>query len=119
MIRTLIAAGSMIAAFTAAMEPQLASMPPEVPRLETPVEIVGDYAGRMMRLVIDGQVIHDGRAEARAPGTRWLEQVAPGTAPAEVILEIENCPAYRSQIFRSGVLNAISINGCNVMLIGS
>lgn len=99
--------------------PELASMPPEQPRLITPVEITGDYAGRPMKLTIDGRVVHDGPAEARPAGTRWIEEVAPGAYPAPLILELEGCPTYRAEISRTGGLHAVAINGCDVMLIGS
>jgi hypothetical protein len=121
MIRTLLAAATLLTACASAPAPQLAAapMPPEVPRPETPVEIMGDYAGRTLKLTLDGRVVHDGVAAARPPGRRWIENVAPGAAPAELILELETCPVYRTQVFRSGVLHAVSINGCNVMLIGA
>jgi hypothetical protein len=122
MIRTHLAALMLLAACAATPAPQPGaaspSMPPEVPRPATPVEIMGDYAGRMMKLTIDGRVVQDGRADARPAGARWLEQVAPGSSPADLILELEGCAVYRAQIFRTGGLQAVSINGCNVMLIG-
>ena len=121
MIRLLLAA-TMLSACAATPAPLSVSavpMPPEVPRMETPVEIMGDYAGRVMKLTLDGRTVHDGRAESRPPGARWIEQVAPGRSPADLVLELENCPIYRAQVFRTGVLHAVSINGCNVMLIGA
>jgi hypothetical protein len=123
MMRLLLAATILLGACATAPAPTTpsvaAAMPPEVPRLETPVEIVGDCAGRVMKLTIDGRITQEGRAEARPSGTRWIEQVAPGRSPAELVLELENCPIYRTQISRNGVLNAISISGCNVMHIGA
>lgn len=97
----------------------VASMPPEQPRLLTPVEIVGDYAGKQMKLVIDGQTIFEGRGQVSPPGVRWVTQVQPGSTPAALILELEGCAAYNGQIWRSGGLHLVRIEGCTVTLIGS
>lgn len=94
-------------------------MPPEQPRLLTPVEIVGDYAGKQMKLVIDGQTVFEGRGQLQRPGQRWIFQVQPGSAPADLMLELEGCAIYRTQVWRSGGLNAIIIQGCNVTQVGS
>lgn len=123
MIR-IIAAGLLLSACAAAPQPQpsapeLASMPPEQPLRMTPVQITGDYAGRNLRLTLDGRVVHEGRAEAKPDGERWIEEVGPGASPADLILELEGCAVYRSQIFRTGVLHAVAISGCNVTLIGA
>lgn len=96
----------------------VASMPPEQPRLLTPVEIVGDYAGKQMKLVIDGQTVFEGRGQLMRPEQRWIFQVQPGNAPADLALELENCAVYRGQISRTGGLQAVMIKGCVVALIG-
>lgn len=96
----------------------VASMPPEQPRLLTPVEIVGDYAGKQMKLVIDGETVFEGRGQLMRPEQRWIFQVQPGNAPADLTLELENCAAYRGQIWRSGGLQAVMIKECSVTLIG-
>ena len=77
-----------------------APMPPERPAQLTPVEFVGDYAGKQMKLVIDGQTVFEGRGQLLQPGQRWILQVQPGSRPADLILDLEGCATYRTQVWR-------------------
>ncbi len=54
------------------------------PPVITKLEVVGNHAGRMMKLTVDGQLEFEGRGHLDPPGVVWTLNVRPGGEPAPI-----------------------------------
>lgn len=90
------------------------AQPPTLSKLE----VVGNYAGRVMKLTVDGKVEYEGRGHLDPPGVTWRINVLPGAEPAPVELEIEPCEQpVRASMPRDGATYALIIQGCDIRLV--
>lgn len=98
----------------AAAEQQVAATPVTA---VTKLEILGDYAGRKLKLTVDGRVEWDGYGHLNPPGMSWFITVPPGAAPAPVELQIEQCEElFEAEMPRDGGVYALIIQGCDIAL---
>lgn len=101
---------------------QAAAQPLQAPgqvTATTRLEILGDYAGRKLKLTVDGRVEWDGYGHLNPPGMSWFITVEPGQAPVPVELQIEPCTEpFKATFPRDGETRALIIQGCDVKLPG-
>ena len=98
----------------AVAEPQIATPPVTT---VTKLEILGNYAGRKLKLTVDGRVEWDGYGHINPPGMSWFITVQPGEAPAPVELQIEACEEpFVAEMPRDGGLYALIIQDCAIKL---
>lgn len=97
-----------------------AAQPPVDPApvsASTRLEILGNYAGRKLKLTVDGRVEWDGYGHLNPPGMSWIITVKPGDAPAPIELQIEQCEApFTAEMPRDGGEHALIIQGCEIKL---
>jgi hypothetical protein len=87
------------------------------PQAITKLEVVGNHAGRMMKLAVDGVVVFEGRGHLDPPGVTWTLDIQPGDGPAKLMLEIEPCEkSFGLALPRDGQTYALIIQGCAVEL---
>lgn len=85
------------------------------PAAITKLEVVGNHAGRLMKLQVDGKVVFEGRGHLDPPGVTWTLNIQPGSTPAPVELTIEPCDApFAAELPRNGGVHAVIIKGCEV-----
>lgn len=95
-------------------EPQIAT---STGAMVTKLEILGNYAGRKLKLTVDGRVEWDGYGHLNPSGMSWLVTVQPGEAPAPVELQIETCEEpFVAEMPRDGGLYALIIQDCAIKL---
>lgn len=90
--------------------------PPALPAI-TKLEVVGNHAGRLMKLAIDGKVVFEGRGHLDPPGVTWTHSVSSGGGPAPIELQIEPCEApFKADMARDGGVHALIIQDCEIRL---
>jgi hypothetical protein len=106
--RLMLAAAALVLAPAAAV-----AQPPQASKFE----IVGNHAGRMLKLTVDGKVIFEGRRHLEPPGMTWIVDVPPGLEPAPLELAIEPCEQpFRAVVPRDGKTWALVIQACDIKL---
>ena len=116
MARAVVMSAALVALAGAAMA-QTLDQPPVAPTL-TKVEVLGNYAGRQLKLTVDGRVEWDGYGHLNPPGMSWFITVKPGEAPALVELQMEQCEApFRAEMPRDGGAYALIIQDCDARLV--
>lgn len=94
----------------------VAAEPHPLPAI-TKLEVVGNHAGRLMNLEIDGKVVFEGRGHLDPPGVTWTHSVPFGGGPAPIELRIEPCEApFKADMARDGGVHALIIQGCEIRL---
>lgn len=87
------------------------------PSAVTRIEVLGNYAGRKIKLIIDGRVEWDGYGHLNPPGVSWLIDVKPGEAPAPIEVQIDQCETpFKEEMPRDGKTHALIIQGCDIKL---
>ena len=84
--------------------------------LPAKLEIVGNYAGRLIDFKLDGRVILQGRGHLNPPGVSWIETVY-AAAPVPLRFEIENCPAFEATLTPGGPAYTLVVQGCDLKLV--
>lgn len=80
-------------------------------------EIVGNHAGRLLKLTVDGKVIFEGRRHLEPPGMTWIVDVPPGLEAAPLELQIEPCEApFKASVPRDGKQRLLVIRNCEFEL---
>lgn len=88
------------------------------PSLMSKLEVVGNHAGRMMKLHVDGKLVFEGNGHLDPPGVTWTLNVAPGSEPAPIELTIEPCEApFKADVPRNGGVHTLIIQGCDVKIV--
>lgn len=79
------------------------------------LEVVGNYAGRVLKLQVDGMTVFEGRGHLDPPGFTWAFNISPGPAVASAELTIEPCAApFAAKLPRNGKVHAVIIQDCDV-----
>lgn len=88
------------------------------PQAGAKLEVLGDYAGRKLKLTVDGKVEWDGYGHLNPQGMSWFITVNPGDTPAPIELQIEPCEQpFTADIPRDGATRALIIQGCEIRLV--
>jgi len=86
----------------------------------TRLEVIGNHAGKQMKLAIDGEVVFEGYGHLDPPGVTWTLIVKPGDAPAPLELTIEPCETpFKAELPRDGKTHSLLIQGCDIKLLGN
>lgn len=81
----------------------------------TRLEVLGNYAGRLLKLQVDGKTVFEGRGHLDPPGFTWAFNILPGSALASAELTIEPCAApFAAKLPRNGKVHAVIIQDCDV-----
>jgi hypothetical protein len=87
------------------------------PQTDARIEILGNYAGRKIKLTVDGRVEWDGYGHLNPSGMSWFIDVKPGEAPVPIELQIDQCETpFKEAVPRDGKTHALIIRGCEIRL---
>lgn len=108
--------GAILLAISGVAAAQTPVQTPTAPTL-TRIEILGNYAGRKLKLTVDGRVEWDGYGHLNPPGMSWFITVQPGEGPAPIELQIDQCEgSFKTEVPRNGQEFALIIQGCEIKL---
>lgn len=113
-LRTISLAAVLCASPASAQPPN--GEPPRSEPLQTRLEILGDYAGRLIKFTLDNRIVLDGRGHLNLPGVSWIETVY-AAGPVPLRFEIENCPVFEAALTPGGAMYALIVQGCDLKLV--
>lgn len=113
-MKTFTLARAVAAACLAA---SLAPAPAMARQPSTRLEIVGNYAGRALKLEIDGKVVFEGYGHLEPPGVTWTLTLSGESDPAPLKLDQQDCETFSASIPRDGKVHTLLIQGCEVKLL--
>ena len=96
------------------------SMPADVtrPRAEDSLEVLGDYAGRMMVVLVNGEKVYSGQRPLEPEGVSWLLDMDDPDWPVTLEVIFPDCHApFITYLGKDDAPHTLLVQGCELEIL--